>query len=265
MGIRFYCPNGHKLHVKEFQAGRRGICPYCGVDVDIPLTSTRGSSKGKSSHKHSEEDVVNLNAIEPGAAPDAFSGASFTEAKQDNEIELSAPLDHPVDIPEPTPVSNASQTDPFEEAPKALWYVRPAAGGQYGPASADIMKTWLGEGRISADSMVWREGWSDWKNASDVFVQIMPNKIDLHLSGVINKKKDKKESVSHHQNQTSHSPHEPSHAQANVEELRGQNTPISQSETALTNPVPFWKDVKTIIIVLEAVVIVGLTIALIFK
>ena len=76
MGIRFYCPNGHKLHVKEFQAGRRGVCPYCGVDVDIPLTSTRESSKGKSTHKRPEEKDVNLNAIAPNAAPDAISGAS---------------------------------------------------------------------------------------------------------------------------------------------------------------------------------------------
>lgn len=45
MGIRFYCPNGHKLHVKAFQAGMRGICPYCGAKVQIPLHSTRPSTK----------------------------------------------------------------------------------------------------------------------------------------------------------------------------------------------------------------------------
>ena len=45
MGIRFYCPNGHRLHVKAFQAGRRGICPHCGTSMDIPLESTRPSSK----------------------------------------------------------------------------------------------------------------------------------------------------------------------------------------------------------------------------
>ena len=39
MGIRFTCPNGHKLNVKSFQAGMRGICPHCGVGVDIPLES----------------------------------------------------------------------------------------------------------------------------------------------------------------------------------------------------------------------------------
>lgn len=48
MGIRFFCPNGHKLNVKAFQAGQRGICPVCGTKVQIPLESTRpGSSRRK--------------------------------------------------------------------------------------------------------------------------------------------------------------------------------------------------------------------------
>ena len=45
MGIRFYCPNGHKLNVKTFQAGQKGICPVCGVKMQIPLESTRPSSR----------------------------------------------------------------------------------------------------------------------------------------------------------------------------------------------------------------------------
>ena len=45
MGIRFYCPNGHKLNVKEFQAGRTGICPVCGEKMQIPLRSVRPSTK----------------------------------------------------------------------------------------------------------------------------------------------------------------------------------------------------------------------------
>lgn len=36
MGIRFSCPNGHKLHVKTFLAGKRGVCPQCGVKIEIP-------------------------------------------------------------------------------------------------------------------------------------------------------------------------------------------------------------------------------------
>jgi hypothetical protein len=36
MGIRFTCPNGHKLHVKAHQAGKRGVCPQCGAKILIP-------------------------------------------------------------------------------------------------------------------------------------------------------------------------------------------------------------------------------------
>lgn len=39
MGIRFACPNGHKLNVKEHLAGKRGICPTCGTKFVIPGAS----------------------------------------------------------------------------------------------------------------------------------------------------------------------------------------------------------------------------------
>lgn len=31
------------------------------------------------------------------------------------------------------------------------------------------MRRWLAEGRVNADSMVWREGWEDWKLAGPLF------------------------------------------------------------------------------------------------
>jgi hypothetical protein len=31
------------------------------------------------------------------------------------------------------------------------------------------MRRWITEGRVAADSLVWREGWPDWKPAPDVF------------------------------------------------------------------------------------------------
>jgi len=36
MGIRFSCPNGHKLNVKTHLAGKRAICPQCGSKVVVP-------------------------------------------------------------------------------------------------------------------------------------------------------------------------------------------------------------------------------------
>jgi hypothetical protein len=66
----------------------------------------------------------------------------------------------------------AARVDPIDEAPEAIWYVRPPSGGQYGPARGDIMRKWMGEGRVSPDSLVWREGWDDWHTASDVFLSL---------------------------------------------------------------------------------------------
>lgn len=39
MGIRFECPNGHHLNVKEFLAGKRGICPDCDARFIVPVES----------------------------------------------------------------------------------------------------------------------------------------------------------------------------------------------------------------------------------
>jgi hypothetical protein len=46
MGIRFNCPNGHKLNVKEFLAGKRGVCPQCGAKFIIPELGEARQSVG---------------------------------------------------------------------------------------------------------------------------------------------------------------------------------------------------------------------------
>jgi hypothetical protein len=49
MGIRFTCPNGHKLHVKAFLAGKRGVCPQCGSKILIPTAEDGHRSINESS------------------------------------------------------------------------------------------------------------------------------------------------------------------------------------------------------------------------
>jgi hypothetical protein len=129
MGIRIHCPNGHRLNVKAFLAGKRGICPKCGARFDIPL-----------------ESEVNHHAPQAQWAPSA-------------------------NTPTPTLPVSAAQSDPIAESPDAVWYVRTAAGGEYGPASGDVMKAWLAEGRVTSDSWVWRDGWPEWRQASTSFPQ----------------------------------------------------------------------------------------------
>jgi hypothetical protein len=130
MGIRFHCPNGHRLNVKTFQAGKRGVCPHCGAKFIIPNESALPSSRDDETEQQLE-----------------MASAAATDA-----------------------------ADALAESPDASWYVAPPEGGRMGPAKADLMRVWLAEGRVTADSLVWREGWDDWIPASAVFAQVATKK-----------------------------------------------------------------------------------------
>jgi len=164
MGIRFYCPNGHKLNVKDFQAGRKGICPFCGTKMQIPLESTRSSSRRRRSQ--GAESVSR-----------AASGATVAEMGSPT-VAATAPRpdQYPTttDDADSSAAAEADSADPLAEAGDAVWYVRPTTGGQFGPANAHVMRTWLAEGRIAAETLVWREGWRDWQEADGVFPQLSP-------------------------------------------------------------------------------------------
>ena len=235
MGIRFYCPNGHKLNVKEFQAGRRGICPFCGARTQIPTQSTRPSSReghrttGQTAGHHADHDegdqesdsspdilpgeppnlpvdpgggklmhskqaaplpsVSNVPATPntaksnqfPPSGPAVISGPAAPSspvphyaAASAPEGEASAPPLPPMDragVPA-APAARPEPPDPITDAPDMIWYIRPPTGGQFGPAPGELMRTWMNEGRVSADSLVWREGWRDWQEAGTVFPKL---------------------------------------------------------------------------------------------
>ena len=238
MGIKFRCPNGHKLNVKSFLAGKRGVCPDCGQTfrippedthdsgvVAMPLPSRRGAlpageegpleertfNVGENLEESDFETAVAVAAaaVQPGrafpiasgapvaaaagfpavqdvtflppkpssqpptanqpsaesdAGPEIFFPAVKTEAKtQPAAVPPVKPL------PAPVPQAPPAPADAIAEAPDAVWYVRPPSGGQYGPARGEIMRKWLAEGRVSADSLVWRDGWAEWRDAGPLF------------------------------------------------------------------------------------------------
>jgi hypothetical protein len=165
MGIRFYCPNGHRLNVKDFLAGKRGICPHCEVRFRIPPESEipKGSPRVKPG-----------STAALGSAPER--GIPVAPRRRSNSSILqTATIDKPlvsVQVRSNEEV-HSNEHDPIEEAPDSVWYVRPPAGGQYGPAKGEVVRRWIAEGRVSADSLVWREGWSDWKLAGPIFPSLV--------------------------------------------------------------------------------------------
>lgn len=80
MGIRFFCPRGHKLNVKAELAGKVGICPKCGERMLIPLESTREPGQKRSSLKDGQKwgDSSDQQASDE-------SGDLFKDVKDNNQ------------------------------------------------------------------------------------------------------------------------------------------------------------------------------------
>src|SRR5262245_21532760 len=98
MGIKFHCPQGHRLNVKAFLAGKKGICPKCGTKVRIPLVS---------------EPALADSEIEE-------TDASHSEAKSNGAGKVAAPA---VAVEPAAPLAAQSGDgghDPIGEAPTAI-------------------------------------------------------------------------------------------------------------------------------------------------
>ncbi len=170
MGIKFLCPNGHKLNVKSFLAGKRAICPRCGASGRARGEHARSRRRDVDEHVGWRRNVIDrriarrgrsrrVSTPRPPTRPPTLHPARPRSVRPCSRLSVAAPRPAPV-------------VDPIAEAPTAVWYVRPASGGQYGPASGDIMRAWLKDGRVGASSLVWRSDWPEWRSASATFPQM---------------------------------------------------------------------------------------------
>lgn len=209
MGIRFRCHHCEfELHVKDFQAGKRGKCPECKGRFRVPLETTEhsldadseleavGVAAAESSSRAAQEFPPGSPTVSPAAADVAPTGESTDsphpqsptspEAKPNSEASQppanvsassdpvsSGPVEAVDEAAMPVaPPSVASIPERFREAPEAKWYVRPPAGGQYGPATLEDFEQWLSEKRVTHDSLIWREGWPEWLNAAKALPEL---------------------------------------------------------------------------------------------
>jgi GYF domain 2 len=165
VGIRFKCHTcGHELHVKDFLAGKRSKCPACSIRFRIPQESADFSvplADSSESDLSASGDSTVVTATKTSSASVANSQLASISAVPTPSI------NSPSTTSKPTPRA-------IQEAPDAAWFVQPPSGGQFGPAPSPIFAEWLGENRITRDSMVWREGWPKWQLASEVFADYFP-------------------------------------------------------------------------------------------
>ncbi|XZE18301.1 DUF4339 domain-containing protein [Pirellulaceae bacterium SH449] len=211
MGIRFACHHcNHPLNLKDFQAGKRGKCPACSrsfripresCDFSIPLEEANAAqatsapavieTKAKSaiarsamvssltktatkkselSTKPKQKIVVKNRPLTATTASVSPEPASEVDDKLSQEpIQPESPVES-VKIEETSPRDKAVAA--FDANPLAQWYVRPPSGGQYGPADSKLLAQWISENRVTADSLIWFDGLTQWTAAGSVLAEL---------------------------------------------------------------------------------------------
>lgn len=198
MGIRVVCPNGHILNVKSELAGCVGRCPKCNERVHIPkldeaiMVRSRKSgpdSGGGPTDSPSASQSVVLPVVETVVSPKKKEQNRKRNPKkrkktQENEKILqenfrilnetySADSNNKL-----TPGKgrgghspDLSMANPLSD-PSAVWYIQVPDGPQFGPTTGVVLQSWIQEKRVSPEMLVWKQGWSNWTTAREVFPEL---------------------------------------------------------------------------------------------
>jgi len=181
MGIRFSCHMCNQpLHVKDFQAGKRGRCPKCqgsfrvpAKDADFSLAveesaalampaklTPKPTTKARAKPAAASQAPAKVDLSKTGqhaAAPQTATGKTATGISTDTKPLASPPANEPVAMP-------ASLLPLLD----ARWFVRPPGGNQYGPATTQMLLDWIAEKRVTADALLWRDGLDTWFSAREL-------------------------------------------------------------------------------------------------
>ncbi len=142
MGIRFACHVCQKpLNIKSELAGKRGLCPQCGARFRIP----------------SDDAAISIPLEDSGVVTTSELSPSDVPAVQPAVANLQ-------------PVAATVLPSLLDDA-SAVWYIRPPSGGQYGPATGEMLRGWISEARVTPTSLVWRDGWAQWRSAAETLAE----------------------------------------------------------------------------------------------
>lgn len=172
MGIVAHCPSGHRIKVKDYLAGRKGICPTCGARFRIPLASPVASAARAPSPDTpvagvadgpSVAAVVSLDPVAAAGLPEVLLVAAVTD-----HVLPDSPADDPPQV-DPDPTAHVEVDDDEAVGDAAYWYVA-IPGGEPSAALRDQeMAAWLDGGQATGREVVWRSDWPGWKPITEAF------------------------------------------------------------------------------------------------
>lgn len=191
MGIVCHCPNGHRVKVKDYQAGKRGLCPTCGAKFSIPAASAAEPPQSLGPADIPGEPSLPLARFVPldptvvatlpralpfGATRAAAEAAAATAAPQESlePFAETMPLGADPLSAEQTAVWSGEPASPalhatIAERPDLSWRIAYPGGEASEPVDAATMQEWLAGGQAEGAELVWRADWPEWLPVREVF------------------------------------------------------------------------------------------------
>lgn len=176
MGIVSFCPQGHRVKVKDVLAGKKGICPTCGARFRIPKVSAPppAVAPALAAATLPMATVVSLDATEaerlPRAVPFDLPPARLAvptaaAVEVENLPEATA---EPVEFEED--MAHVVVLHPLiAERVDLAWCHAVPGGAASEPLGAEAMQAWLDAGEAEAGALVWRADWPEWRPLRAVF------------------------------------------------------------------------------------------------
>ncbi len=199
MGIVCRCPNGHRMKVKDRQAGKRGLCPTCGATFSIPAAgggAAEGSRAPEGTPDHSQLPLARFVPLEPSviatlprampfnaaraAAPAAAAAAAAATAAAAEPPESMEPYAETMPLGVDPFAGGPSDTAPSQlhpaiaDRPDLAWRIAFPGGEPSEPVDAATMQDWLAGGQAEGPELVWRADWADWQPVRTVFPEFFP-------------------------------------------------------------------------------------------
>ena len=191
MGIVCHCPNGHRVKVKDHQAGKRGLCPTCGSKFSIPATTGAESQAAPGAPGIPNDPQLPLARFVPldpsvvatlpralpfGAARAAAEAAAAAAAAQES-LETFAetmplgvdPLADEITAVWPTEAAVRELHAAIADRPDLSWRIAYPGGEASEPVDAATIQEWLAGGQAEGSELVWRADWPEWLPVRGVF------------------------------------------------------------------------------------------------
>jgi len=168
------------MKVKDELAGKKGLCPDCGVKFRIPLKDAPAvvvAAPQAPAHVDAVLPVAHFVAIDPvsvAGLPRALSlEMSQTPAAVASEgAEESVPVDHEMKLED----SSERQFHPtILQDVQLVWSIAFPGGDPSEPLTAKQLQDWLDEGQATGNELVWRTDWPEWIPVRQVFPEHCPN------------------------------------------------------------------------------------------